>query len=138
MNRYKYVNSAFLRSIKNLTFTNGCFDLFHVGHLRTLEWAKEQGPFLCVASDESIKRLKGNDRPIHKLEDRMALLAGLSCVDYVISFEEDTPECLMDFIIPAKIVKGGDYAGKLSGDILIAPYYEGYSTTRIINGLRET
>jgi len=92
-------------------FTNGCFDLLHVGHLRYLWEARKQGGLLIVAinSDESMHRLKGEGRPILKLEERLRVLAGLACVDYVTWFEEDTPIPLLERLRPEVLVKGATY-----------------------------
>ena len=109
-----------------LVFTNGCYDLVHTGHLSTLEFAKSKGDKLIVAvnSDESVKRLKGPSCPILSLEDRMKLLAALDCVDFVISFEEDTPLEIIQKIKPDVLVKGQDYVGNAVGaDILKEVYY---------------
>ena len=95
-----------------LVFTNGCCDILHRGHTSYLEQARKLGAAMIVAlnSDASVKRQnKGDDRPINPLEDRMAVLASLACVDAVISFDEDTPLCLIEKIIPDHLVKGGDW-----------------------------
>ena len=96
---------------KKIVFTNGCFDILHIGHLTYLQEAKKMGDFLIVAvnSDESIKRIKGTHRPIVSLENRMGLLAGLAVVDAVIAFDEDTPSLIIDAIVPDVLVKGGDW-----------------------------
>lgn len=97
------------REGKIIVFTNGCFDLLHPGHVRLLEQAKTQGDVLVVGmnSDASVRRLKGDTRPINNLEDRGAVLAGLQSVDYIVSFEQDTPEALIDAIKPDVFVKAG-------------------------------
>ena len=94
-----------------VVFTNGCFDLLHVGHLRTLQWARQQGDVLVLGlnSDSSVRQLKGASRPITGQQDRAELLAGFACVDYVVIFEEADPMRLLDQIRPAVHVKGGDY-----------------------------
>lgn len=94
-----------------VVFTNGCFDLLHVGHLQTLTRAKAEGTKLVVGvnSDSSVKRLKGPRRPIHSEADRALLLAGLRCVDAVVVFSEDTPVELLERVRPNVHVKGGDY-----------------------------
>ena len=96
---------------KKIVFTNGCFDLLHVGHIRYLSNAKKLGDFLIVGlnSDESVKILKGQNRPINQFEDRAMLLSALRSVDLVIMFEEQTPENLINKIVPDVLVKGGDY-----------------------------
>lgn len=98
-----------------LVFTNGCFDLLHRGHVSYLEQARNLGQSMIVAlnSDASVKRQnKGDDRPINTLEDRMAVLASLACVDAVISFDQDTPFELIKLIKPTHLVKGGDWPVK--------------------------
>lgn len=129
---------------KRIVFTNGCFDLLHVGHLRYLEKAKALGDILVVGvnEDSSVQRLKGSERPILPLVERMEILSGLECVDYIISFYEDTPLELISFLKPHVLVKGGDWTkdttvGKevvegLGGEVVILPFVEGNSTTNII------
>lgn len=129
---------------EKLVMTNGCFDILHPGHVAYLEQARELGDRLIVAvnSDDSVKRLKGKNRPINPLQHRMAVLAGLAAVDWVVPFEEDTPAQLIAKVIPDILVKGGDYtveqiAGadtvmNSGGKVEILPFREGLSTTRII------
>lgn len=95
-------------------FTNGCFDLLHSGHLHYLQLSKQQGDFLIVAvnSDESVRRSKGPKRPIVPCQQRMELIAGLACVDYVISFAEETPLQLIQALTPQVLIKGADWAEK--------------------------
>ena len=135
----KYVTTGFLKKVPNLVMTNGCFDILHKGHIETLKFAAEQGEHLVVAlnSDESVRRLKGSERPVVGLEDRMDLIASLDFVDFVVSFDEDTPEKLIAWSSPAIIVKGGDYkvaevVGSDVAEIRIAPTIEGLSTTGIL------
>ena len=128
---------------QKVVFTNGCFDLLHVGHLRTLEWARRQGDVLVVGlnSDASVRRLKGPERPLTSEQDRAELLAGFQCVDFVILFAEDTPLELLSQIRPEVHVKGGDYRPEdlpeaslihsYGGQVLITPLIEGRSTTRL-------
>jgi rfaE bifunctional protein nucleotidyltransferase chain/domain len=95
-----------------LVFTNGCFDILHRGHTSYLEQARNLGMAMIVAvnSDASVKRQnKGDDRPINSLEDRMAVLASLACIDAVVSFDDDTPLHLIEQIVPDHLVKGGDW-----------------------------
>lgn len=96
---------------KKIVFTNGCFDILHAGHVTYLQLAKELGDFLIVAvnKDESIRKLKGGDRPINHLEHRMTVLAGLGVVDWVVPFADDTPERLLRMLQPDLLVKGSDY-----------------------------
>jgi D-beta-D-heptose 7-phosphate kinase/D-beta-D-heptose 1-phosphate adenosyltransferase len=99
---------------QRIVFTNGCFDLLHAGHLSSLKFAKKQGDILVVGinSDESIQRLKGPMRPIQTLKDRIAMLEGLQCVDYIIPFTEDTPRGIVEILKPSVLVKGEDYINK--------------------------
>ena len=92
-------------------FTNGCFDLLHRGHVAYLNQAKTLGDVLIVAvnADASVRRLKGPGRPLNTLEDRMAVLAALSCIDHLVTFEDDSPVELLRIIRPDLLVKGGDY-----------------------------
>lgn len=129
---------------KNIVFTNGCFDLLHVGHIRYLQEAKKLGDLLVVGvnSDASVKRLKGPTRPIQNENDRAEILAALGCVDYSIIFQEDTPLELIKKIKPRTLVKGGDW--KISeivgsdfvlaqgGQVLSLQFVDGKSTTKII------
>lgn len=135
---------------KRVVFTNGCFDLLHVGHLRTLSWARNQGDLLVVGlnSDRSVRRLnKGPRRPLTAEADRAELLAGFACVDYVVIFEEDTPIRLLELLRPEIHVKGGDYRAEdlpeaplvqsYGGRVLVTPLIEGRSTTRLESLLDE-
>ena len=126
-----------------IVFTNGCFDLLHFGHLHLLANARELGDRLIVGlnSEESIRRLKGPFRPIQDNESRQFLLAGLSCVDAVVVFEEDTPLELIKWIKPDVLVKGGDWSidqiigakevMSWGGTVQSLPYLEGFSTSSI-------
>jgi len=134
---------------KRVVFTNGCFDLFHAGHLRYLEKAKTLGDILIVGvnSDASVQRLKGPRRPVLPLEERMELLSGLECVDYVVSFDEPTPLELITVLKPHILVKGGDWSketivGKevverLGGEVVALPFIEGNSTSHLIETILE-
>lgn len=97
--------------VDRLVFTNGCFDLLHVGHVTVLEEARALGSYLVVGlnSDASVRRLKGPLRPVNRFEDRAAVLAGLRCVDLVVGFDEDTPRALIACLGPDVLVKGGDW-----------------------------
>jgi D-beta-D-heptose 7-phosphate kinase / D-beta-D-heptose 1-phosphate adenosyltransferase len=135
---------------KRVVFTNGCFDLLHRGHVTYLNQAKALGDILVVAvnSDESVVRLKGETRPINQLEDRLEVLQGLSSVDHVISFDEDTPIELIKVVRPDIYVKGGDYEVSqlpeaywveiYGGTVKILPYLEDQSTTGIITKIQKT
>jgi len=125
---------------KRIVFTNGCFDLLHAGHVTYLEEAKGLGDVLVVGvnSDSSVRRIKGSGRPIVPLEQRMAVLAALEAVDYVVPFEEDTPYELIALLRPHTLVKGGDWRAEevvgreLVEEVRIIPYLEGVSTSGII------
>lgn len=135
-------------SNKKIVFTNGCFDILHVGHIRYLQEAAKLGDILIVGlnSDASVKRLKGEERPINQEADRAELLAALKCVSYVVIFEEDTPYNLISKLKPDVLVKGGDYkpeevVGKDiveagGGQLKLISFVEGKSTTNIINKMR--
>ncbi len=133
---------------KKIVFTNGCFDLIHLGHVRYLKKAKTFGDVLIVGlnSDSSVKRLKGKSRPIMPQTARAEVLAALNPVDYVVIFNEDTPERLISLIKPDVHVKGGDYEGKelpekslvesYGGEVVIVDEEEGYSTTSLIEKIK--
>jgi len=133
---------------ETIVFTNGCFDLLHMGHVRYLQQARQMGSCLIVAinSDESVRRLKGPDRPVIGQDERAEMLGALECVDYVTIFDEDTPEALLGLLRPDILVKGGTTAVVVGreivegygGKVLILPPVEGLSTTRIINRILET
>ncbi|MCX7879939.1 MAG: D-glycero-beta-D-manno-heptose 1-phosphate adenylyltransferase [Ignavibacteria bacterium] len=129
---------------KIIVFTNGCFDLLHLGHLYYLQEAKKLGDVLVVGlnSDSSVKRLKGENRPIFNQEHRSSILDALKPIDYVVIFEEDTPLELIKIVQPNILVKGGDYSidnvvgaefvQSYGGKVIIIPYLEGFSTTEIL------
>ena len=131
---------------RKIVFTNGCFDILHKGHAAYLEKAKQQGDLLIVGlnSDASVRRLKGDTRPINPLEDRAFLLAALESVDYVVPFEEDTPYTLIQHILPDILVKGADYEGKevvgsdLAKEVVLIAMVEGRSTTNIIHKIERS
>jgi D-beta-D-heptose 7-phosphate kinase/D-beta-D-heptose 1-phosphate adenosyltransferase len=133
------------RQQKHIVLTNGCFDILHRGHIAYLEQAKRLGDVLIVGvnSDASIRRLKGPTRPINTLHDRLGVLEGLSSVDHVVAFDEDTPHALIRQIRPDVFVKGGDYTREtlpeaslveeLGGTVKILPFVSERSTTSIIS-----
>lgn len=135
---------------ETVVMTNGCFDILHAGHIQYLTQARQLGDHLIVAlnDDESVRRLKGDYRPINSLEKRMAVLNALSCVDWVIPFAGDTPEHLICQILPDILVKGGDYQVhevvgsdcvlEQGGQVLTLDFVEGCSTTDIITALQNT
>ena len=124
-----------------IVFTNGCFDIIHIGHLQFLKACKKHGNkfIIGINTDESIKRLKGNSRPINKLSDRISFLRELDIADEIIPFSEDTPEEVLKKIKPDILIKGGDYKFEeiigrhLIKEVKIIPLIEGYSSTHIIN-----
>lgn len=134
---------------KSISFTNGCFDILHSGHIASLSEAAREGDVLIVGlnSDASTKKLKGNGRPVNDENSRALLLASLEIVDAVTLFEEDTPYELITAIMPDVIVKGGDYTMDQmigakevmanGGRVVINPIVEGFSTTGIIEKIRK-
>lgn len=136
-----------LRENKKVVFTNGCFDVLHSGHVELLEFAKNCGDILVVGvnSDESVKKLKGVNRPINKLEDRIRVLAAINFVDFVFVFTEETPISMIESISPDILIKGGeydletivgyDYVMSKGGDVLTIPMKVGVSSTTIIDKL---
>ncbi len=132
------------KSGKKVVFTNGCFDILHVGHVKYLQEAKSFGDVLIVGlnSDESVSRLKGPSRPVNIAGDRAYILAALEAVDFVVPFEEDTPYSLIKMIQPDTLVKGGDYEGKevvgteFSGELKLVDFVDGKSTTKTIQKIQ--
>jgi len=135
---------------KHVVFTNGCFDVLHRGHVEYLRFSKEQGDVLLVGinDDESVRRLKGEERPLNALEDRLEVLAALEPVDAVVAFSEDTPKELVERVSPHVLVKGEDWAEKgvvgrewvesHGGKVVLAPLVPGRSTSAILGKARET
>ena len=133
---------------RRIVFTNGCFDILHRGHVTYLSRAKALGDalFVGVNSDASVRRLKGPERPINRLEDRLGVLEALSCVDHVVAFESATPAALIAAVRPDVYAKGGDYrretlpeaplVERLGGSVRILSYVEDYSTTGMIRRVR--
>lgn len=135
---------------KKIVFTNGVFDILHEGHIASLSEAASYGSILIVGvnTDASVKRLKGDDRPVNNENSRALLLASLVITDAVILFDEDTPLNLIKTLLPDVLVKGGDYTLAQivgakdviahGGEVKIVPIREGFSTTSIIQKLKET
>ena len=129
---------------RTVVFTNGVFDLLHPGHVRYLRDARALGDVLIVGlnADASVRRLKGDTRPIHRAADRAQVLAALSCVDHIVEFADDTPARLLELARPDVYVKGGDYTlatlpeaplvARLGGEVRLLPYLEEFSTTGIL------
>lgn len=138
-----------LRGQKRIVFTNGCFDLLHVGHIRYLKEARSLGDFLVVGvnSDASVRRLKGAQRPVQSQSDRAEILASLVSVDMAVIFEEDTPLQLIQAVRPDVLVKGGDWSIdaivggdfvlSYGGDVRSLQFIEGRSTTEIIHKIED-
>lgn len=132
---------------EKVVFTNGCFDILHLGHVTYLEQARSLGKRLIVGlnSDASIKKLKGETRPIFSEMARARVLAALECVDAVVLFEENTADNLLKALQPTIYTKGGDYqpenlpeystVKKYGGEVLILPFVEGYSSSKAIDAL---
>ncbi len=145
--KYIYHLDDFLKILdtksNKIVFANGCFDLLHQGHIHLLNQAKHLGDILIVAinTDASIKKLKGESRPIETLDTRIKKIAALSVVDYIIAFDEDTPLQLIQKIKPNIIVKGSDYnasdvvGADIAEQVVIIPLLDDYSTTKIIEKL---
>jgi D-beta-D-heptose 7-phosphate kinase/D-beta-D-heptose 1-phosphate adenosyltransferase len=134
---------------KKIVFTNGCFDILHVGHTRYLAEAKKQGDVLIIGlnSDESVRSLKGKERPLIPEKERADVIAALESVDYVTIFHERTPLELIEYLKPDIIVKGGDWkeenvvgresVAKWGGRVIIIPEVKGSSTTNIIEKIKK-
>jgi D-beta-D-heptose 7-phosphate kinase/D-beta-D-heptose 1-phosphate adenosyltransferase len=132
------------RGRARVVFTNGCFDLLHVGHVRYLREARRMGDILVVGvnTDASVRRLKGPARPVQPEGDRAEILAGLACVDVVVLFDEDTPLTVIEGLRPDVLVKGGDWPVEAivgrevveasGGRVVTIPYVQGMSTSALI------
>ena len=146
------LGAALRKSESTIVWTNGCFDLLHLGHVRSLQAASTHGDVLVVGinSDDSIRRLKGPHRPVFSAEHRAEMLAALSCVDYVVVFDEDTPETVLEQLRPDIHCKGADYAPgsgraipearlveSYGGKVVFLPLVDGLSTSALIARLRE-
>lgn len=133
---------------RKIVFTNGCFDLLHLGHIRYLREAKRLGDILIIGlnSDNSVRSLKGRERPLVKEKDRTEILSALEVVDYIVILDELTPKNLIDSITPHILVKGGDWKREdvvgrdtveaHGGEVVIIPEVKGYSTTTLIEKIR--
>ena len=135
---------------EKVVFTNGCFDLLHVGHVKYLQAARQLGDLLVLGlnSDDSIHRLKGTGRPLIGQDERAHIMAALNCIDFVVIFDEDTPLELISLLRPDVLVKGGDYTvdGVVGRDVVesyggrveLINFVDGKSTTNIINKILES
>jgi len=127
-----------------IVFTNGCFDILHEGHIRCLHQASKHGTILVVGvnGDASVRRLKGNGRPVFTARERAFLLSRIRCVDHVAIFNEDTPEDLIRVVRPHVLVKGSDWkyrpiaGSNLVEEVKFIPYLDGHSTTEIVARMR--
>lgn len=148
LEKLKQITKAWQLKCDTIVFTNGCFDLLHPGHLALLSTASEQGHRLVIGlnSDASVKRLKGESRPVLNEQDRALILANLLFVDAVVIFDEETPLELISQLKPDVLVKGGDYredevvgasfVKDHGGKVIIVPLKEGYSTSGLIRKLK--
>lgn len=146
----RFLAASWRVSRKTIAFTNGCFDILHEGHIFSLTQAAAEADFLVVGvnSDNSVKKLKGPDRPVNHEHSRALLLSHLSIVDAVVVFEEDTPLALITALLPDVLVKGGDYtpdqivgAAEViahGGRVVINPLVAGFSTTGIIAQIKSS
>lgn len=137
------------RAGQKVVFTNGCFDILHIGHVRYLEEARALGDLLVVAlnSDASVKRLKGPSRPLQMEQDRAEILSSLRSVDYTVIFDEDTPLKVIESILPDILVKGGDWSVDQivgsqvvlanGGQVRSLQFVEGRSTTKVVEKMKE-
>ena len=151
LSRQELLNErARLRNVgQKLVFTNGVFDIMHVGHVRYLQQARELGDALVVAvnSDASVRKLKGEGRPLTTENDRAEILAALACVDYVTIFDDISPRSLIAELLPDVLVKGGDYAldqihgreevESAGGRVVSLPFVEGISTTGMLSRINQ-
>ena len=147
---YNY-ESEKIQSIKNMNlnkkivFTNGCFDILHSAHIKILQFSKKQGDILVVGinSDESIKKLKGPERPINNIEERTNMLSLFDFIDYIIIFNDDTPYSIIEMLKPNIIVKGSDYkkedviGGNLVDNVILFDYIQNKSTSLIVNKIKK-
>ena len=137
------------RNGRRIVFTNGCFDLLHPGHIRSLELARQLGDALIIGlnSDASVRKLKGDGRPVITEGERAEILAALECVDAVVIFDDLTPREVIAALLPDVLVKGGDWRGDrivgreeveaAGGRVVSVPVLPGYSTTAILRRIRE-
>lgn len=136
------------RNGKRVVFTNGCFDVLHPGHIRSLEAARGLGDCLIVGlnGDESVRALKGPGRPVIPADERAEILASLECVDAVVVFEDLTPQKVIASLLPDVLVKGADWPGNqivgreqvegAGGKVVLVEVFQGYSTTEILKRIR--
>jgi rfaE bifunctional protein nucleotidyltransferase chain/domain len=137
-----------VRGSRRVVFTNGCFDLLHPGHVRSLEQARALGDVLVIGlnSDSSVRQLKGAPRPLVPEQERAELLSSLAAVDWVVIFPETTPRALIEHLLPDVLVKGADWHGQIvgreeveaaGGKVVSIPLEPGYSSTAILHRIRD-
>ena len=146
---FKKIREKLSAEFESVVFTNGCFDILHRGHVEYLNQAKELGDYLIIGlnSDSSVKKLKGDDRPVNNESDRAFVLSNLKCVDAVIIFEEDTPYDLIKTVKPDFLVKGGDWKEEQivgsdivksnGGKVISLKFVDSYSTSDIIERIKK-
>jgi D-beta-D-heptose 7-phosphate kinase/D-beta-D-heptose 1-phosphate adenosyltransferase len=130
---------------KTIVFTNGCFDILHSAHIKILQFSKKQGDILVVGinTDESIKKLKGPERPINNIEERTNILSLFNFIDYIIIFNDDTPYNIIEILKPNILVKGSDYkkedviGGNLVDDVILFDYIQNKSTSLIVKKIKK-
>lgn len=144
LNKLLQLRTNWKKEKRKVVFTNGCFDILHPGHVYLFREAKKLGDILVVAvnTDESVRRIKGPDRPVFPLNERMEVLSSLEYIDYIFSFNEETPHRVISSLRPDVLVKGGDWrpdevVGKkeveaAGGRVVLIPYQEGKSTSEIV------
>jgi D-beta-D-heptose 7-phosphate kinase/D-beta-D-heptose 1-phosphate adenosyltransferase len=150
LRKLKDIVSSFKKRGEKIVFTNGCFDILHLGHIKYLEKAASLGDKLVVAvnSDASVRRLKGNARPIMPEQERATLVAACECVDYVTIFSEATPLQLIKALKPDTLVKGGnwrksdivgkDFVESYAGEVISLTFFKGYSSSSIIAKIKKS
>jgi rfaE bifunctional protein nucleotidyltransferase chain/domain len=146
---FKHVREKLSDNSESVVFTNGCFDILHRGHVEYLNQAKTLGKYLVIGlnSDSSVKKLKGEDRPVNNETDRAFVLSNLKCVDAVIIFDEDTPYDLINTVRPDFLVKGGDWKEEqivgsdivksYGGKVISLKFVDSYSTSNIIDRIKK-
>jgi D-beta-D-heptose 7-phosphate kinase/D-beta-D-heptose 1-phosphate adenosyltransferase len=141
INQLKRITARLKREGKTIVFTNGCFDLLHYGHIKYLEQAKKLGDILIVAvnSDDSVKKIKGNKRPVVSAVYRLKIIASLASVDYVTLFGQDTPLKIIKFIKPDILVKGADWSkNNIVGADFVRSYGGSVASIKLVKGLSTT
>ena len=148
LEKLKKIRSTLERKKKVVVFTNGCFDIIHRGHIDYLKKARSFGDVLIVAvnSDSSVKKLKGKERPLVSLEDRLYILSNFSFIDYLIPFNDETPRKVIEEVLPDNLIKGSDYkkreivgadiVRKNGGKVVTIPFVKGKSSSAIINKIK--